>query len=305
MATTASDLWPRGIRPDLENVKVAIARTEPRHGGREAVREVEALHLDAIAAARASIFIENQYLTTRSIGDVLERRLAEPNGPEVVVIGPRKCVGWLEETTMGVMRARMIDRLRAADHGNRLRIYYPVVPELGERRLHVHSKVMVVDDRFARVGSANLNNRSMGFDSECDLAIEAENDAQRPGVTALRDRLLAEHLGASVEEVCATQARTGSLIETIEQLRGGPRTLEPLSPEVAAWLQRWMPSDGSLADPDTTWDECERTAAPAVLAQMLAPLDSAQRRRWFWLGVAGVVGGVSLLVRHAQRRVPT
>ena len=43
----------------------------------------------------------------------------------------------------------------------------------------VHSKVMIVDDRFLRVGSANLNNRSMGADTECDLAFEATSEAHR------------------------------------------------------------------------------------------------------------------------------
>ncbi len=43
----------------------------------------------------------------------------------------------------------------------------------------VHSKVMIVDDGFLRVGSANLNNRSMGADTECDLAFEASCDEHR------------------------------------------------------------------------------------------------------------------------------
>ena len=39
----------------------------------------------------------------------------------------------------------------------------------------VHSKVMVVDDVMMRVGSANLNNRSFGLDTECDLVFEASS----------------------------------------------------------------------------------------------------------------------------------
>ena len=39
--------------------------------------------------------------------------------------------------------------------------------------IYVHAKVLTIDDRLLRVGSSNLNNRSMGFDTECDLAIEA------------------------------------------------------------------------------------------------------------------------------------
>ena len=50
----------------------------------------------------------------------------------------------------------------------------------------VHSKVMIVDDRFLRVGSANLNNRSMGADTECDLAFEATSEAHREYIAGLR-----------------------------------------------------------------------------------------------------------------------
>ena len=42
--------------------------------------------------------------------------------------------------------------------------------------MNVHAKVMIVDDRSARVGSANLSNRSMGLDTECDLVLDAELD---------------------------------------------------------------------------------------------------------------------------------
>ena len=43
----------------------------------------------------------------------------------------------------------------------------------------IHSKVMVVDDFLLRIGSANLNNRSMGTDTECDLAFAATGDEER------------------------------------------------------------------------------------------------------------------------------
>ena len=37
----------------------------------------------------------------------------------------------------------------------------------------MHSKIAVVDDQWLRVGSANFSNRSMGLDTECDVAFEA------------------------------------------------------------------------------------------------------------------------------------
>ncbi len=65
----------------------------------------------------------------------------------------------------------------------------------------VHSKVMIVDDRLLRVGSANVNNRSMGTDTECDLGAEAVNDRQLAQIASVRNRLLADHCGANASEV--------------------------------------------------------------------------------------------------------
>ena len=71
--------------------------------------------------------------------------------------------------------------LQEAGVGDRVRLLYPEVDRRRAQRPHtmVHSKVMIVDDRLLRIGSANLNNRSMGTDTECDLAIEARNEAER------------------------------------------------------------------------------------------------------------------------------
>jgi phospholipase D1/2 len=191
-----SDPWPCFLSPDLENVGVAISRTQPAYNGNPAIREVEALYLDAIAAAQHSIYIEAQYFTSTAIAEALEKRLREPGGPEVLLILPRDGAGWLEQNTMTVLRARLLRRLRAADRFGCLRVYYPTVLKLGDGCINVHSKILVVDDTLVRVGSSNLSNRSMGLDTECDLAIETAGDARiGDAIAHFRDRLLGEHLG--------------------------------------------------------------------------------------------------------------
>ncbi len=102
--------WPHSFEPDLENVEVGIARTEPPHDGKKGVQEIENLYQDAIHAAQELIYIENQYFTANKIGEALAARLKKKNGPEVILILPRKCSGWLEEGTMGVLRARLLVR---------------------------------------------------------------------------------------------------------------------------------------------------------------------------------------------------
>ena len=67
------------------------------------------------------------------------------------------------------------------------------------KSIFVHAKIMVIDDRLLRVGSSNLNNRSMGFDSECDLAVEVaqgspDHDRVSEAILSVRQGLLCEHL---------------------------------------------------------------------------------------------------------------
>src|SRR5690606_27474457 len=83
---TGSDVWPEGLRADLTGVPVGIARTEPAWNGRPAKLENEALYLKAIGAARQWIYLESQYFASSAVGDALAARLAEPDGPEVVVV---------------------------------------------------------------------------------------------------------------------------------------------------------------------------------------------------------------------------
>jgi uncharacterized membrane protein YdjX (TVP38/TMEM64 family) len=205
------------------------------------------LYLDSIAVARRSIYVENQYLTAATLAEALAARLEEPDGPEVVIVVPRSCSGWLEEGTMGLLRGRVLRRLREADRHGRLGVYFPRLAGDGCPSLNVHAKLMIIDDTFVRIASSNLSNRSMGLDTECDLAIEAGDDG-RVGTLAvhLRRRLLAEHLGVPVARVSRSLARTGSLLRTIEELRGGERTLEPLAEEEPRWLERAMPANAVL-----------------------------------------------------------
>jgi phospholipase D1/2 len=240
-APSAGDPWPDGVAVEVQGVDVAVARTEPPFHGEQGIFEVQALYLDAIAAARNWLYLESQYLTSALVGEALAARLAERDGPEVVLVLPREATGWMEESTMGVLRAPLLRHLRTADRFGRLRIYYPHLPALGEEFINVHSKVLVVDDYLLRIGSANLTNRSMGIDSECDLAVESLGDVGVSGaIRTFRHRLLAEHLGTTVGRVDAIHSMHGSLIRTIEALRNPRRSLEPVE-ERSNWLEQVVP----------------------------------------------------------------
>jgi phosphatidylserine/phosphatidylglycerophosphate/cardiolipin synthase-like enzyme/uncharacterized membrane protein YdjX (TVP38/TMEM64 family) len=225
--------WPEQVEPWLEDASIGIARTRPEQGGQPAAREVEALYLSAIHAARQYVYIENQYLTVPAVADALAARLQDASGPEVIILGPTVCEGPVETAVMDRGRARFLDRLRAAAPPGRLRAFYPI-SRAGDQvaPINVHAKLMAIDDRLLVVGSANLANRSMGLDSECMLALEAEDHAGRNAVRRARDTLLAEHLACGLDRLAAEIAKRKSLIAAVDALNGGDRYLERL--EVAA-----------------------------------------------------------------------
>jgi phospholipase D1/2 len=214
---TEEDPWPASLSVMFYDVEVALARTVPVGAGRHAVKEVEALYLDMIAAAQRYIYIESQYFTAKGLGEALAARLAEPHGPEVVVVSRLDSSGWLEAPTMEALRTVLLHRLQDADPYGRFSAWYPDSP--GQPCCEVHSKLMIVDDEWLRVGSANFANRSMGLDTECDLVIEAAgNPGTRVAIAAARNMLLAEHLGVGLHEVRETLTLTRSVGAAVRTL---------------------------------------------------------------------------------------
>jgi phosphatidylserine/phosphatidylglycerophosphate/cardiolipin synthase-like enzyme/uncharacterized membrane protein YdjX (TVP38/TMEM64 family) len=272
--------WPRAIKPLVTNARLALSRTQPAAERRAPVREVEKLYLDMIARARDYIYIENQYFTSQRIGDALAARLAEGDGPEIVVVLRLLSHGWLEELTMQSLRGRLIERLRAADTGKRLSVYYPFIDGLPEGScIDLHSKLMIVDDEWLRIGSANICNRSMGLDSECDLTLEAEHAGVAERIRAVRDELLAEHLGVEPAQVAEQIAARDSLSAAIDALGSAQRGLrrleiEPVSDAVV--------NLASLVDP-------EQPVALERLEAEFGPRAARRRNLWTRLATAALL----------------
>jgi phosphatidylserine/phosphatidylglycerophosphate/cardiolipin synthase-like enzyme/membrane protein DedA with SNARE-associated domain len=244
------DPWPESVAPDLEQVQIAILRTIPEYDGIHEIREIEGFYLDAIDQAKSSIYIENQYLTSHVIGTALEKSLRKQDGPEILIVLPRKCSGWLEEETMGALRQHLLNKLLQADEHQRLKICYPDREGLKTKIINVHSKILVIDDTLLTVGSANLSNRSMGFDTECNLALSAEGQAHiQKAIAGFRNRLLAEHLGTTKEKITASLEKTGALLATVDALNKSERSLQDLAQAETDSLTETL-SASEIVDPE-------------------------------------------------------
>lgn len=246
--------WPDALEAEFENVEVGIARTRAAYGGCPQVSEIEDLFIEQIRRARRFVYAETQYFASRAIAEVICERLLEANPPEFILINPRSADGWLEQVAMDTARVQLVEALEQADTSNAFRIYNPIASD--GTPIYVHAKLMIVDDEILRVGSANMNNRSMGLDSECDVFIDAARPANGhvgPQITVLRHRLLAEHCGVAEEEIAAGIERHGSMAAMIDALnREGPRIgkyLEPLPLKPLTEAERAVGESG-LLDPE-------------------------------------------------------
>ena len=245
--------WPDSVPADAGRTRACgIARTEPAsadwRGGPEA-DEVERLTAEAIAQARDTIYLENQYFSSPLVTEALARRLADPNGPQIVLVSTQRSRPsyWFDQHDHGPRRARCSSwRLRAAD------VFQPL-PRLravhgrGAGAIIVHAKVMIIDDRLARIGSANLNHRSTGFDTECDLAVEPTDAAGRAAIRPADATGLAGQLGGGAPAARrpwrrARYRRPDRRHRTISTSAAAcsshrtPRTAGP------AWPSSWRPS---------------------------------------------------------------
>jgi phospholipase D1/2 len=248
------------------------------------------LHLDLIASARESIYIENQYLTNSMLANALCSRLQERDGPEILMVLPQNNAGWLEDHTIEVLRFRLVDQLRAMDRFHRLRIFCPVVPNLDGDSVGVHSKIMVIDDRIFRVGSSNLTNRSMRLDTECDLTIEAMDSSQRTAIAELRNRLLGEHLGLQSGSVEKLLSNGRTLIQLVDSRSGQARCLRNLHTENRSSLIL----SADIIDPS-------EPLTPGFVIEALAT-SIVRRPVSFSLPLAALVIGVSIALSVILRR---
>lgn len=262
----ATACWPDHLAPDFEGCALAISRSAPKMDDVQAVHEIEQAYIDMIARARSVIYAESQYFASRRVAQALAERLSADNPPEVVLITPHSAEGWLEPLAMDTARATLVKELWALRHADRLRIYHPVTASGAE--IYVHAKIMVVDDQILRIGSSNLNNRSMRLDTECDVILScdlAANSGEEQQILQLRNSLLAEHLGVSaaeVERMLTTCA--GSLIGCIEALRGQGRSLVPYEIPELSEVEQWL-AENEILDRNGPDELFERPAKRGLL----------------------------------------
>jgi phospholipase D1/2 len=202
-----------GLLP-IRASNAALSRTDPYGSpdGPKLCTEILTLHQAAIARAERLIYLETQYFSSHAVAEALEQRMRDTSLPplEIVMILNMRGETLKEQAAVGLAQAQIIGRLRqvAAETPHQLGIYYTLpscdAKEKPERATYIHAKLMIVDDRFLTIGSANLTNRSMAVDTELNVSVETEqpNDALGSSLRDIRANLLGEHTGGPDLALC-------------------------------------------------------------------------------------------------------
>jgi phosphatidylserine/phosphatidylglycerophosphate/cardiolipin synthase-like enzyme/uncharacterized membrane protein YdjX (TVP38/TMEM64 family) len=209
-------LWPDFEKSDFEEELIGIARTFPKTRRSEEIREIEKAYIEEISRADNFIYIENQYLACEKIAKALNKRLHERKNLRVLAVSSDHPHGFMEHKSMWSGRVHFCRIVNDGIDDNRFLVTYPVSHEEDKQEtIHIHSKIMIVDDKYLHVGSSNLNRRSMGFDSECDITIEGSTEKSQERIAAIRNNLIREHTGREEQDIATIIDEHRSLEELV------------------------------------------------------------------------------------------
>ncbi|WP_245163181.1 VTT domain-containing protein [Bradyrhizobium vignae] len=216
-----SSRWPANVPIEAEHMPVGIARTEVVCPAGSSINEVERSLIAAIRSATSFIYIENQFTSAIKIARELVEQMLRVPSLRVLVVAPKLHSSWLESQAMQNGRGAFIDCFGTAGIADRIRFVYPVSRSGDtDAAVMVHSKLIIVDNRILRIGSANLNNRSMGADSECDLIFEAATEEHRDFIASVRRRLIAHFCGLDEQIIGQDEDRLFAVLDDVASADG-------------------------------------------------------------------------------------
>jgi phosphatidylserine/phosphatidylglycerophosphate/cardiolipin synthase-like enzyme len=199
---TGEALTPPQRHNGTGSVELQVVRTVPEKVYKRLPRgdfSILETYGRALRSAERLIYLENQFLWSPEICDVLRDKLAHPPHPDfrLLVVLPAK------PNTGGDDTRGVLGDLIEADGGNRLLActLYARSGSLADP-IYVHAKIGIVDDSWLTLGSANLNEHSLFNDTEMNVVTHDAGLAR-----ATRLRLWSEHLELPADDIPSDTTR--------------------------------------------------------------------------------------------------
>jgi len=193
----AMNLKPAKFMSEKGDTKIVALRTwegNDKDGG------ILAWYANTIRKAKAIIYIENQFpFQNEFITRILCKRLKEQKGLRVIIVGPMEpnlpgLIGSILSKTSVNDVNKHLKRIRdAGDSGKRVGTYSLLSQDKKTKKLrqiYVHSKLLIVDDKWITIGSANTDKNGFKDSTEVNIGITSGRLSKE-----LRTRLWREHLG--------------------------------------------------------------------------------------------------------------
>ncbi|MBT9384921.1 phospholipase [Pseudooceanicola sp. CBS1P-1] len=179
--------------------------------------EHEEAHLAAFETAQEMIYLETQFFRHLPLARTLAAQARRAPDLQVVLVLPTEPERQIFDGHSGIdvrhaqaLQLRCLTLLKRA-LGDRIAIVSPAQPRPAPRHtpmplhgagiVYLHSKVTLVDDRLGIIGSANLNGRSMRWDTEASLQFHEPEE-----ILSMRERLMRHWLRARIGEIDTTRA---------------------------------------------------------------------------------------------------
>jgi phosphatidylserine/phosphatidylglycerophosphate/cardiolipin synthase-like enzyme len=153
----------------------------------------------ALRTARELIYLENQFLWSSEIGEILQEKLAHPPTDDfrMVLLLPARPNDGADDT-----RGQLADLVDCDGGAGRLLACSLYALGAQPQQVYVHAKIGIVDDHWLTLGSANLNEHSLFNDTEVNVVTTDPRLARET-----RLRLWSEHLQRPGDEISGPAAR--------------------------------------------------------------------------------------------------
>lgn len=215
--------------------------------------------LALVRAAKRFLYIETQFLRCAEVAKAIAERALEQPSLQVLIILPFAPEQYAFLGKRGTatrhgeaLQLAAVNRIQQA-FGDRCAVLSPAKPTRrtsadqfaahGAGIVYVHSKVMIADAEVALIGSANLNDRSLRWDTEVSALWR-----DPVGVRAFLDRLCESWLGRATDDMAASDQLSTWVDAAMENANNAPdrRTgfllpYDTQRPEAFARRAFWLP----------------------------------------------------------------
>lgn len=215
---------PTGISSTAGTCMVQIARTfgaRTQNYAPEGEQSIWATLRQGIRRAKKYIYIEDQYLWYGKLSEELDQALSTNNKLQlVIVIDPTtySSIDIITEYSRGDRARYLFLNPLHNKYNDRVHVF---TTHKGSKEIKVHTKVVIIDDIFATIGSANMGQRSMTHDTETNIFVldGIVKDGARKFARDFRIKLWAEHLGWHSYNEKYVNSYLGNVDDAVKQLK--------------------------------------------------------------------------------------